>query len=72
MNTDAYEEDRPNLKAALLDLGRDNYNNLRVALIGRLGYEEFRKLQNDIFKEIGTIKYEKKHDTHTRIPDRTD
>jgi hypothetical protein len=51
-------QDRENLKAALLDLGRANYEGIRRDLIARLGYDAFRALQNDIFAEIGKIEYE--------------
>jgi hypothetical protein len=47
------------LKAALLDLGRADYEYIRSELIEKLGYDQFRTLQNEIFREIGTIKFEK-------------
>jgi hypothetical protein len=58
MNTDKTGQDYNNLKAALLDLGKANYENIRKDLIARLGYDQFRDLQNQVFKEIGTIKHE--------------
>ena len=47
------------LKAALLDLGKADYENTRQDLIARLGYDQFRDLQTSVFKEIGTIDFEK-------------
>lgn len=57
--TDEIREDRVTLKAALLDLGRADYENVRQDIIARLGYDQFRDLQNAIFSEIGTIQFEK-------------
>ena len=51
--------DKFRLKAALLDLGKADYEKVRAELIDRLGYNQFRELQNEVFKEIGTIKFEK-------------
>ncbi len=50
-------QDYEKLKSALLDLGRDHYENARSELIGRIGYDQFRDLQNLVFKEIGTLKF---------------
>jgi hypothetical protein len=47
------------LKSALLDLGKANYEKERAFLIGCMGYDGFRELQNEVFKEIGTIQFEK-------------
>lgn len=52
-------QDYNNLKAALLDLGRSNYEGIRANLIADRGYDGFRELQNEVFKEIGTIEFEK-------------
>jgi hypothetical protein len=60
MNTQTQTEDRLKLKCALLDLVKPNYENIRADLIERLGYDQFREIQNDIFKEIGTIEFEKR------------
>jgi hypothetical protein len=59
MNTQT--QDRLKLKCALLDLGKPDYEKVRADLIERLGYDQFREIQNDIFKEIGTLSFDEKH-----------
>lgn len=54
---------RKALKAALLDLGKVDYERVRGDLIGKLGYDQFRELQKEIFREIGTIQFEKGKET---------
>lgn len=55
----AYER----LKAALLALGKQDYEELRTELIWNMGYAAFREMQNEIFKEIGTIRFEQSQST---------
>lgn len=55
----AYER----LKAALLALGKQDYEELRTELIWNMGYGSFREMQNEIFKEIGTIRFEQSQST---------
>lgn len=57
MNTQT-RQDYDSLKAALLNMGSAKYEQIRVRLIAELGYDQFRTLQNEVFKEIGTIKFE--------------
>ena len=51
--------DQQSLKSALLDLGKADYEKVRTDLIERLGYDAFRELQNEIFREIGTLAFER-------------
>ncbi len=56
------KEYREVLKEALLNLEKPSYEEIREDLIEDFGYEAFRIMQNDIFKEIGTIEFEKRTD----------
>jgi hypothetical protein len=59
MNTHTFTtNDYNTLKSALLDLGKPEYERVRADLIDRLGYEQFRELQNEVFKKIGTIAFD--------------
>jgi len=44
--------ERAKLKAALLDLSKPEYELVREDLIERHGYDEFRALQTELFREI--------------------
>lgn len=46
------------LKHALLNLETDEYEKVRKEIIADIGYDNFRELQNRVFKQIGTIKSE--------------
>jgi hypothetical protein len=64
MNTN---QDYENLKYALCHLEqREPYENIRIRLISERGYDGFRALQNEVFKEIGTIKFENTQKYETR------
>jgi hypothetical protein len=58
MNNQYENTYRVALKKALLDLGTKDYETVRSSMIALFGYDRFRDIQNDIFKEIGTIKFE--------------
>jgi hypothetical protein len=50
---EATQQDYDALKYALLDLGTEAYEIVRKGLVGSIGYDGFRDLQNQVFKEIG-------------------
>lgn len=50
--SEPYGQDKENLKYALLQRERWQYENIRAQLIERLGYDEFRELQREVFKGI--------------------